>query len=78
LAIETGISATALGKFGFNSNILSSVLEGVIATAGIKSFMQEVSGYADKIFPQNEKEIDSTLDFIQNSAVSVLQKNRNP
>lgn len=74
LAIETGISATALGKFGFSSNILSSVLEGVIATAGIKSFMQEVSGYADKIFPQNEKEIDATLEFIKNSAVSALQE----
>ena len=74
LAIETGISATALGKFGFNSNILSSVLEGVTTTAGIKSFMQEVSGYADKIFPQNEKEIDTTLEFIKNSAVSALQK----
>ena len=74
LAIETGISATALGKFGFSSNILSSVLEGVTATAGIKSFMQEVSGYADKIFPQNEKEIDTTLEFIKNSAVSALQK----
>lgn len=74
LAIETGISATALGKFGFNSNILSSVLEGVTTTAGIKSFMQEVSGYADKVFPQNEKEIDTTLEFIKNSAVSALQK----
>lgn len=74
LAIETGISATALGKFGFNSNILSSVLEGVTTTAGIKSFMQEVSGYADKVFPQNEKEIDTTLEFIKNSAVSGLQK----
>ncbi len=74
LAIETGISATALGKFGFNSNILSSVLEGVTTTAGIKSFMQEVSGYADKIFPQNEKEIDTTLEFIKNSALSALQK----
>ena len=74
LAIETGISATALGKFGFSSNILSSVLEGVTATAGIKSFMQEVSGYADKVFPQNEKEIDATLEFIKNSAVSALQK----
>lgn len=74
LAIETGISATALGKFGFNSNILSSVLEGVTTTAGIKSFMQEVSGYADKIFPQNEKEIDTTLEFIKNSAVSALQE----
>ena len=74
LAIETGISATALGKFGFNSNILSSVLEGVTTTAGIKSFMQEVSGYADKIFPQNEKEIDATLEFIKNSAVSALQE----
>jgi len=74
LAIETGISATALGKFGFNSNILSSVLEGVTTTAGIKSFMQEVSGYADKVFPQNEKEIDATLEFIKNSAVSALQK----
>ena len=74
MAIETGISATALGKFGFNSNILSSVLEGVTTTAGIKSFMQEVSGYADKIFPQNEKEIDTTLEFIKNSAVSALQK----
>jgi hypothetical protein len=74
LAIETGISATALGKFGFSSNILSSVLEGVTATAGIKSFMQEVSGYADKVFPQNEKEIDTTLEFIKNSAVSALQK----
>ena len=74
LAIETGISATALGKFGFNSNILSSVLEGVTTTAGIKSFMQEVSGYADKIFSQNEKEIDTTLEFIKNSAVSALQK----
>ena len=74
LAIETGISATALGKFGFNSNILGSVLEGVTTTAGIKSFMQEVSGYADKVFPQNEKEIDTTLEFIKNSAVSALQK----
>lgn len=74
LAIETGLSATALGKFGFNSNILSSVLEGVTTTAGIKSFMQEVSGYADKVFPQNEKEIDTTLEFIKNSAVSALQK----
>ena len=74
LAIETGISATALGKFGFNSNILSSVLEGVTTTAGIKSFMQEVSGYADKVFPQNEKEIDATLEFIKNSAVSALQE----
>ena len=74
LAIETGISATALGKFGFSSNILSSVLEGVTATAGIKSFMQEVSGYADKVFPQNEKEIDATLEFIKNSAVSALQE----
>ena len=74
LAIETGTSATALGKFGFNSNILSSVLEGVTTTAGIKSFMQEVSGYADKVFPQNEKEIDTTLEFIKNSAVSALQK----
>jgi len=74
LAIETGISATALGKFGFNSDILSSVLEGVTTTAGIKSFMQEVSGYADKVFPQNEKEIDTTLEFIKNSAVSALQK----
>lgn len=74
LAIETGISATALGKFGFNSDILSSVLEGVTTTAGIKSFMQEVSGYADKVFPQNEKEIDTTLEFIKNSAVSGLQK----
>ena len=78
LAIETGISATALGKFGFNSNILSSVLEGVTTTAGIKSFMQEVSGYADKVFPQNEKEIDATLEFIKNSAVSALQKTRIP
>ncbi|MFN9477598.1 MAG: hypothetical protein ACK57M_04270 [Rickettsiales bacterium] len=74
LAIETGLSATALGKFGFNSDILSSVLEGVTTTAGIKSFMQEVSGYADKVFPQNEKEIDTTLEFIKNSAVSALQK----
>lgn len=78
LAIETGISATALGKFGFNSNILSSVLEGVTTTAGIKSFMQEVSGYADKVFPQNEKEIDTTLEFIKNSAVSALQKTGTP
>jgi GTPase len=53
---------------------LSSVFEGVIATAGAKSFMQEVSRYADKVFPQNEKEIDTTLEFIKNSAVSALQK----
>jgi len=74
LAIKTGISAVVLGKFGFNSDMLSTVLEGVTTEASIKGFMQEVSSYAEKIFPQNEKEIDSTFEFIKNSVVSALQK----
>jgi len=78
LAIETGVSAAVLGKFGFNANIYGAVLEGVSATSSIKGFIQEMSVYADKIFPQNEKEIDSTFEFIRNSVVSALQKTGTP
>jgi len=55
-----------------------AVLEGVTATSSIKGFIQEMSVYADKIFPQNEKEIDSTFEFIRNSVVSALQKTGTP
>ncbi len=72
------IPVEMLSKVGFNSKSLETVIQGVKETHGLKNFMQEVSSYAHKLFPQSEKEIDTTLLSIKKSVISAIEKTKSP
>lgn len=78
LSEQTGISTTILDKLGFSPQILGTVIKGVSEIPSIKTFMKEVSSYADKVFPQSEKEIDETLQAIKKSTISAMEKTGAP
>ena len=74
LSVQTGVLPTMLGKLGLSSEILETVIQGVVQTPALKSFVKDVSAYADKIFPQSQKEIDETLELVKKSAISSMEK----
>jgi hypothetical protein len=69
-----GIAVTTISKLGLGSKALDIVIDGVSASASLKSFMQEVSSYTEKVFPQSVKGIDTTLQSIKKSTVSAIEK----
>ncbi len=74
LSARIGVLPTMIGKLGLGAKILETVILDVEQTPALKSFVKEVSTYADRLFPQNEKEIDETLQFIKKSAISSMEK----
>jgi hypothetical protein len=74
LSVQTGVLPTMLAKLGLSSEILETVIQGVVQTPALKSFVKDVSAYADKIFPQSQKEIDETLELVKKSAISSMEK----
>ena len=78
LSMQTNIPATILGKLGLGSKMLETVIQGISEVPSLKSFMKEISSYADKIFPQSEKAIDVTLHSIKESAISAMEKTGAP
>lgn len=74
LSAQTGVLPTSIAKLNLDSKTLGMVTQSVAQTPSLKSFIGELSSYAEKILPKNTKEIDATLQRIKESSISSIKK----
>ena len=53
---------------------MGKVVQGVVEIPVLKTFVKDLISYADQVFPQSQKAIDDTLEYVKNSAISAIEK----
>jgi hypothetical protein len=65
---------TKIAKLNLKYEILGKVVQGVVEIPVLKTFVKDLISYADQVFPQSQKAIDDTLEYVKNSAISAIEK----
>ena len=74
LSVETAALPTKIAKLNLKYEILGKVVQGVVEIPVLKTFVKDLISYADQVFPQSQKAIDDTLEYVKKSAISAIEK----
>jgi len=74
LSVETDALPTKIAKLNLKYEILGKVVQGVVEIPVLKTFVKDLISYADQVFPQSQKAIDDTLEYVKKSAISAIEK----
>lgn len=75
---ETGLSGQTLASMGFDVKMLKSVVKEVQEKPEVKDFLIDVGAFANKILPENEKDIDKKLEAIKKTMLETLEIEKLP